>query len=88
MLHLVLIFLVFSAATVHDMFNWLTVITLLPLEVASGYLYYLTSAIVASAGMEGGGSKTEFLSVITKPFTNFIVQVTLHNFLYRNPSET
>ena len=28
----------FAAATVHDMFNWLTVLVLLPLEMASGYL--------------------------------------------------
>ena len=28
----------FAAATVHDMFNWLTVLILLPLEMASGYL--------------------------------------------------
>jgi len=28
----------FAAATVHDMFNWLTVIILLPLEMATGYL--------------------------------------------------
>lgn len=26
----------FAGATVHDMFNWLTVIVLLPLEVATG----------------------------------------------------
>lgn len=26
----------FAAATVHDMFNWLTVIILLPIEVATG----------------------------------------------------
>jgi solute carrier family 34 (sodium-dependent phosphate cotransporter) len=26
----------FAGATIHDMFNWLTVICLLPLEVASG----------------------------------------------------
>jgi len=31
--------LAFSAATVQDIFNWLTVIVLLPLEVISGYLY-------------------------------------------------
>ena len=28
----------FAAATVHDMFNWLTVLVLLPLEMISGYL--------------------------------------------------
>ncbi len=65
----------FAAATVHDMFNWLSVIILLPLEVATGYLYHLTSAIVNSANLSGGGGNQEFLSVITKPFTSLIVQV-------------
>ncbi|KAJ8307225.1 hypothetical protein KUTeg_015309, partial [Tegillarca granosa] len=36
----------FAGATVHDMFNWLTVIILLPLEVATGYLYRLTCLVV------------------------------------------
>jgi sodium-dependent phosphate cotransporter len=31
--------LAFAAATVHDIFNWLTVIVLLPVEVITGYLY-------------------------------------------------
>ena len=71
----------FSAATVHDMFNWLSVIILLPLEVATGYLFHLTSAIVDSVDLAGGGENQEFLSAITKPFTNLIVQV-MFNFLY------
>uniref|UniRef100_A0A0L8GFA1 Uncharacterized protein n=1 Tax=Octopus bimaculoides TaxID=37653 RepID=A0A0L8GFA1_OCTBM len=36
----------FAAATILDMFNWLTVLILLPLEAASGYLYRLTGAIM------------------------------------------
>jgi len=31
--------LAFAAATVHDIFNWLTVIVLLIVEVISGYLF-------------------------------------------------
>lgn len=65
----------FAAATVHDMFNWLTVITLLPIEVASGYLEHLTSAIVASTNLASGGDHPQFLSMLTEPFTNLIVQV-------------
>ena len=33
----------FAAATVHDMFNWLTVIVLLPIEILTGALYPHTS---------------------------------------------
>ena len=65
----------FAAATFHDMFNWLTVIVLLPLEVAFGYLYHVTTALVNSSNLAGGGAKQEFLKVITKPFTDLIVQV-------------
>jgi len=36
----------FAGATVHDMFNFLSVAVLLPLEVVSGYLYRLTNALV------------------------------------------
>ena len=67
--------LAFSGATVHDMFNWLTVIVLLPIEIMTNYLLTVTDAIVASAHVAGDGEKTEFLTVITKPFTKFIIQV-------------
>ena len=36
----------FAGATVHDMFNFLTVGVLFPLELISGYLYYLTDAML------------------------------------------
>jgi len=31
----------FAAATVQDIFNWITVLVLLPLECSTGYLYVL-----------------------------------------------
>ncbi|XP_052805215.1 sodium-dependent phosphate transport protein 2A-like [Mya arenaria] len=66
----------FAGATVHDMFNWLTVLVLLPLEVFTGFLFRLTSLIIDSSNIgtyEGG--KREFLTALTKPFTSLIVQV-------------
>ncbi|CAL1278365.1 unnamed protein product [Larinioides sclopetarius] len=69
----------FAAATIHDMFNWLAVIVLLPLEVATGYLEKLTGAIMASGEWHqaegGGGQKQAFLQTITKPITLWIVQL-------------
>jgi sodium-dependent phosphate cotransporter len=41
----------FAGATVHDMFNFLSVGVLFPLEIITHYLYYLTLAMV------GGGDK-------------------------------
>ena len=44
----------FAGATVHDIFNFLTVAILLPLEVITGYLDALTGAIVKNAETEKG----------------------------------
>ena len=66
----------FGGATVHDVFNWLCVLLLLPCEVAFGYLYHLTKWITQSSGAKGNQeTKVEFLKKITKPFTNIVIQI-------------
>ncbi|XP_012943081.1 sodium-dependent phosphate transport protein 2B [Aplysia californica] len=68
----------FAGATVHDMFNWLSVIVLLPIEIATGYLYHLSGVIVDSLPLNREGDKSakkDILKVITKPFTSLIIQV-------------
>ncbi|XP_070533451.1 sodium-dependent phosphate transport protein 2B-like [Ptychodera flava] len=66
----------FAGATVHDCFNWLCVIILLPIEIATGYLYRLSSAVVGlSDGDANEDLDVDFLKVITKPFTNLIIQL-------------
>ncbi|XP_064118398.1 sodium-dependent phosphate transport protein 2C-like [Macrobrachium nipponense] len=65
----------FSGAVVHDMFNWLSVLVLLPLEVATGYLYHLTKAVLDGVTFEKNNMKVELLSRITKPFTDAIVKL-------------
>lgn len=65
----------FSGATIHDMFNFLAVITLVPVEVASGYLYHLTKAIVDTMDLSEKNNKQDLLKKITKPFTNLFVQL-------------
>ena len=68
-----------SGATVHDMFNWLTVIVLLPLEVVTGYLARLSGLMVQnipdSSTGSGQGVKIPGLDLITDPFTDLIIQV-------------
>jgi sodium-dependent phosphate cotransporter len=44
----------FSGATVHDMFNFLTVGLLLPFEIATGFLNHLTSAMIKNADTKKG----------------------------------
>lgn len=65
----------FGGATVHDMFNWLSVIILLPIEAACHYLYYLTDAIINSFELAQTGKKKDLLKSITKDFTGLIVKV-------------
>lgn len=44
----------FAGATVHDIFNFFCVAILLPIEVATGYLFYLTQAMVRGTDTEKG----------------------------------
>lgn len=63
---------------VHDAFNWLTVIILLPIEVATGYLYYMTRAMVAGIHTPSDSENPMFLKVITEPLTKAISQVAFY----------
>ncbi|XP_066516389.1 solute carrier family 34 member 2a [Hoplias malabaricus] len=65
----------FAGATVHDFFNWLSVLVLLPLEVATGYLYHLTELIVKSFNIETGENSPQLLNVITDPLTHSIIEL-------------
>jgi sodium-dependent phosphate cotransporter len=44
----------FAGAVVHDMFNFMAVAVLLPIEAATGYLYHLTGAMVKNVTTEKG----------------------------------
>ncbi|XP_077990689.1 sodium-dependent phosphate transport protein 2B-like [Glandiceps talaboti] len=66
----------FAGATVHDCFNWLAVIILLPLEVASGYLYRLSGAIIGNTDANANEDlDVDILKAITKPLTDLIIQL-------------
>ncbi|CAL9696037.1 unnamed protein product [Knipowitschia caucasica] len=65
----------FAGATVHDFFNWLSVMVLLPLEVATGALYKLTDLIITSFNIQSGEDAPDLLNVITDPLTDAIVQL-------------
>ncbi|KAI4901958.1 hypothetical protein NFI96_005368 [Prochilodus magdalenae] len=65
----------FAGATVHDFFNWMSVLVLLPLEAASGYLYLLTELIVKSFNIESGENAPALLNVITDPLTHSIIEL-------------
>uniref|UniRef100_A0AAY4BIB3 Sodium-dependent phosphate transport protein 2A n=1 Tax=Denticeps clupeoides TaxID=299321 RepID=A0AAY4BIB3_9TELE len=65
----------FAGATVHDCFNWLSVLVLLPLEASSGLLRWLSHAVVSSFHLKGGQDAPELLKIITEPFTKLIIQL-------------
>ncbi|XP_020794147.2 sodium-dependent phosphate transport protein 2B-like [Boleophthalmus pectinirostris] len=64
----------FAGATVHDFFNWLSVLVLLPIEVASGYLYIVTKLIIDSFNIQSGEAP-DLLNVITDVLTKSIIQL-------------
>ncbi|NWR10549.1 NPT2A protein, partial [Paradoxornis webbianus] len=65
----------FAGATVHDCFNWMSVLVLLPLEVVSGYLHHVTHLVVASFNIRTGKDAPNLLKIITEPFTKLIIQL-------------
>ncbi|XP_054995793.1 sodium-dependent phosphate transport protein 2B-like [Sorex araneus] len=65
----------FAGATVHDFFNWLTVLVLLPLEAATHYLELLTDFVLKSFDFQNGEDAPALLKVITEPFTKLIIQL-------------
>lgn len=64
----------FAGATVHDFFNWLTVLILLPVEVVSGYLAR-TSAFLESV-LEGVGGIELFnpIRAMVQPAAQFLAE--------------
>uniref|UniRef100_A0A8C7TAM9 Sodium-dependent phosphate transport protein 2B n=1 Tax=Oncorhynchus mykiss TaxID=8022 RepID=A0A8C7TAM9_ONCMY len=65
----------FAGATVHDFFNWLSVLILLPLEAATGVLYKLTKIVIDSFNIQGGDNAPDLLNVITDPLTSAIIEL-------------
>jgi sodium-dependent phosphate cotransporter len=78
----------FAAATVHDMFNWLSVIILTLIELSTGLLEKTTQIMVdhmveenengtykMASNASSSSTGPDLLKPLTKPFTNLIVQV-------------
>ena len=66
----------FAGATVHDIFNWLSVIVFLPMEVITGYLRRLTEEIIGVLDLkQAKGTNKKLLKTVTQPFTKMIIQL-------------
>lgn len=64
----------FAGATVHDMFNFLSVIILLPLEVITGVLYKMTKAMLPAEAFEKGDKWVGPIKKIVGPLTAKIIK--------------
>lgn len=65
----------FAAATVHDMFNWLTVIVMTLLEVTTGAMEWMTGRLVEYMPLNSNVSNPDLLKPLTGPLTDMIVQL-------------
>jgi sodium-dependent phosphate cotransporter len=65
----------FAGATVHDMFNFMSVAVLLPLEAASGYLFYLTKAITKNFSAKEGEDWEGPIKKIVEPLIKRVIIV-------------
>lgn len=65
----------FSGSALHGIFNWLTVLVLLPLESATAVLERLSELALGAASLQPGGQAPDILKALTRPLTHLIVQV-------------
>ena len=67
----------FAGATIHDMFNILSVLVFLPIEAAFGALFWLTEFFISRMNLQysSKSTKKEFLKKLTNPFTKLIIQL-------------
>ena len=69
----------FAAAILHDIFNWVTVLVLLPLEILTGFLETLSSFLIGAlfddSTKTGSGVSFRFLETILDPILDRIVKL-------------
>ncbi|CAK6433438.1 unnamed protein product [Pipistrellus nathusii] len=65
----------FGGSAVHGIFNWLTVLVLLPLESALAPLERLSELALRATSLEPGAQAPDILKVLTQPLTHLIVQL-------------
>ncbi|KAL3924753.1 MAG: hypothetical protein SGILL_000848 [Bacillariaceae sp.] len=63
----------FSGATVHDMFNFVTVAIFFPLEIITGYLYHLTGACVKNFSSQEGEKWEGPIKKLVSPLAKLVI---------------
>lgn len=62
----------FAGATVHDFFNWMAVLILLPVEIATGYLERLSVRVTSVLESVGGIDLFDPIGAVVDPTSEFI----------------
>ncbi|XP_043843514.1 sodium-dependent phosphate transport protein 2C [Dromiciops gliroides] len=65
----------FGGSAVHSIFNWMTVLVMLPLEIAARALERLSGLVVGAFTLNPGEQAPDILKVLTQPLTHLIVQL-------------
>jgi sodium-dependent phosphate cotransporter len=65
----------FAGATLHDFFNWMAVLILLPLELLTGFLASASSFLAEALEGAGGAKLFNPLRAIVRPASEFIKEV-------------
>ncbi|XP_020837408.1 sodium-dependent phosphate transport protein 2C [Phascolarctos cinereus] len=65
----------FGGSAVHGIFNWMTTLVLLPLEIVARALEKLSGLVVGSFTLSPGERAPDILKVLTQPLTHLIVQL-------------
>jgi sodium-dependent phosphate cotransporter len=65
----------FAGATVHDFFNWLAVLVLLPIELATGYLARSSSFLAGAVEGMGGTKLFNPLKTIVRPMAEQVKEI-------------
>lgn len=70
-----------SAATIHDFFNIMIVIILLPIEIGFGFLSYISkeAADLLTGAESSGPEMFSFLDITVKPVSQFFIHLTNNN---------
>ncbi len=66
----------FAGATVHDFFNWMTVLILLPVEIATGYLAKVAGAMEKVLEGTGGIKLLNPLKMVVRPVAEMLSELT------------
>jgi len=65
----------FSCATVHDMFNWISVISFTLIEISTSFLEKISGYMVNNMNFNTSVSNPNFLRTITQPFIDLVIQL-------------